>query len=89
MYIASRNAKELQVGYLVTNGTRTMCYSIDFYRDVCVLAPIVTFYDAKSQLIKTRVEGKLSAISPNRTYHLLQCTLYPLFSRTCYSLVLV
>ena len=75
MYIASRNAKELQAGYLVTNGTRTMCYSIHFYTDVRVLAPIVTFYDAKLQLIKTRVEGKPSAISPNRTYRLLQYAL--------------
>ena len=39
-----------QAGYLVTYGTRTMRYSIHFYTKARVLAPIVTFYDAKLQL---------------------------------------
>ena len=52
MHIASRNAKELHAGYLVTNG---------------VLAPVVMFYDAKPRLVKTPVEGKPSTMSPNHT----------------------
>ena len=50
----------------VTNGTR-ITYTL-FHTNACVLAPIVTFYDAKPQLIKTPVEGKPSTISPNHTY---------------------
>ena len=57
MRIAARNAKEPQVGYLVANGTRTMRYSIYFYTNTRVLAPFVTFYDAKPKLVKTLVEG--------------------------------
>ena len=72
MRIAARNAKEPQAGYLVANGTRTTHYSIHFYTDVRVLAPFVTFYDAKPQLVKTLVEGKPSTISPN---HTCQCSL--------------
>ena len=67
MCIAARNAKELQAGYLVANGTRTACYSIHFYTNVRVLVPFVTFYDAKPKLIKTPVEDKPSNISPNHT----------------------
>ena len=63
MRIAARNPKELQAGYLVTSGTRTMLYSMHFYTNAHVLAPFVTFYDAKPQLIKTPVEGKPSTIS--------------------------
>ena len=57
MHIAAWNAKELQTGYFVTNGTKTTHYSIHFYTNVHVIVPFVTFYDAKSQLIKTPVEG--------------------------------
>ena len=72
MCVTARNAKELQVGYLATNGTRTMCYSIHFYINVGVLVPYMTFYDAKPQLVKTPVEGKPSTISTN---HTCQCSL--------------
>ena len=58
--------------YLATNGTRTTCYSVHFYTNVGVLAPYMTFYDAKLQLVKTPIEGKLSTISPN---HTCQCSL--------------
>ena len=68
MSIAARNTKEPQAGYLVTNSTRTTCYSIHFYTNTCVLVPFVMFYDAKPQLVKTPVEGKPSTISPNHTY---------------------
>ena len=61
--IASRNVKELQVGYLKTNGTRTTRYPIHFYTNTCVLVPFMTFYDTKP----TPVEGKPSTISPNPT----------------------
>ena len=72
MCIAARNAKKLQAGYLVTNGTRTTCYSIHFDTNASVLAPFLTFYDAKPQLVKTPVDGKPSTISPN---HTCQCSL--------------
>ena len=72
MCIAARNEKELQAGYSVTYGTRTTHYSIHFYTNMRVLAPVVTFYDAKTQLVKTPVEGKPSTISPN---HTCQCSL--------------
>ena len=72
MRIAARNTKELRVGYLATNGTRTMRNSIHFYTNVGDLAPYMTFYDAKQQLVKTPVEGKPSTISPN---HTCQCSL--------------
>ena len=68
MCIAVRNAKEPQAGYLVASGTRTMRYSTHFYTNAHVLAPFVTFYNAKLQLIKTPVEGKPNTISPNHTY---------------------
>ena len=42
----------------VTNGTRTMCYYIYFYTNMCVLAPFVMFHDAKPQPVKTPLEGK-------------------------------
>ena len=71
-HIAARNAKELQAGYLATSGTRTTHYSIHFYTNAGVLAPCMTFYDAKLQLVKTPVEGKPSTISPN---HTCQCSL--------------
>ena len=67
MHIAARNVKELQAGYLVTNVTRTTRYSIHFCTNTHVLAPVVTFYDAKSQLVKTPVDGKPITISPNHT----------------------
>ena len=72
MCVTARNAKELQAGYLATNGTRTMRYSIHFYINVGVLVPYRMFYDAKPQLVKTPVEGKPSTISTN---HTCQCSL--------------
>ena len=39
--IAARNTKEPQAGYLVTDGTRTTCYSIHFYTNARVLRPFV------------------------------------------------
>ena len=54
MCIVARNKKELQEGYVVTNGTRTKCYSIQCHANTLVLAPFVMFYDAKLQLVKTR-----------------------------------
>ena len=68
MRIVAKNVKELQAGYLLTNGRRTTRYSIHFYTSARVLVPFVMFYDAKPQLVKTPVEGKLSTISPNHTY---------------------
>ena len=68
MHIAARNTKELQVSYLVTNGTRTMCcIPHHFYTNVHVLASFITFYDGKPQPIKNPLEGKPSTISPNHT----------------------
>ena len=56
--IDARNVKELQVGYLATNGTRTTYYSMYLYTNAGVLVPCITFYDAKPQLVKTPVVGK-------------------------------
>ena len=75
MGIAARNTKELQVGYLVTTGTRTARYSIYFYTNAHVPMPFVTFYDAKLQLVNTPVEGKPCTISLN---HTCQCSLLTL-----------
>ena len=47
--IDARNVRELQVGYLATNGTRTTYYSMYLYTNAGVLVPYITFYDAKPQ----------------------------------------
>ena len=71
MYIAASNARVLQVGSLLANGTRSTCYSLHFYTNTCVLIPAMTFYDVKLQSVKTPVAAKPSGISPN---HTCQCS---------------
>ena len=56
-YIAARNTRELQAGYLLANGTRSMCFPIHFYTNACVLISFLTFYDIKLQLVKSCHRG--------------------------------
>ena len=56
-YIAARNARELQAGYLLANGTRSMHFPIHFYTNRCVPISFMTFYDVKPQLAKSCCRG--------------------------------
>ena len=54
---AARNAKKLQAGYLLANGTKSTRFPIHFYTSVCVLISFMMFYDVKPQFVKSRRRG--------------------------------
>ena len=56
-YIAARNTRELQVGYWLANGTRSIRFPIHFYINARVLISFMTFYDVKPQLVKSCHRG--------------------------------
>ena len=64
--IVSVNTWEIQAGSLLPNGTMSLCYSIHFYTNICVLISVMmhTWCDVKLQIIKTPKKPK-----PNRRYH--------------------
>ena len=57
MHIAARNAKELQAGYLVANGTRTMLLHTFLYKCMCscALCDILWCYNRNSLELQQRV----------------------------------
>ena len=56
-YIAARNTRELQAGYLLASGTRSIRFPIHFYTNAPVLISFMTFYDVKPQLVKSCHRG--------------------------------
>ena len=42
-YIAARNARKLQAGYLLANGTRNMHFPINFFTNACVFISFMMF----------------------------------------------
>ena len=57
LYIAARNTRKLQAGYLLANGTRSIRFLIHFYTNACVLISYMIFYDVKPQLVKSCHRG--------------------------------
>ena len=49
--IPPRNAKKLQAGYLLVNGTKRTRFPMHFYTNACVLISFMTSYDVKPQLV--------------------------------------
>ena len=78
MYIASNNAMRAPSGSFVSQWHKKHAQLHTFYTNARILIPIMTFYDAKPQSVKTPVAAKPSGISPN---HPCQCSLVIL---SCY-----
>ena len=52
-YVAARNARKLQAGYLLATGTKSTRFHIHFYTNTRVFISFMTFYDVKLQLVKS------------------------------------
>ena len=78
MYIASNNAMRAPSGSFVSQWHKKHAQLHTFYTNARILIPVMTFYDAKPQSVKTPVAAKPSGISPN---HPCQCSLVIL---SCY-----
>ena len=75
-YIVSTNARKTSAGSLLANDTRSLCYSIHFYTNICDLISVVTHMccDIKLQIVKTPIKAKLSRRYHQITHANVHCT---------------